>query len=107
MFDSDGNPVPSPFDSIPKGFWWAIVTFMVRGLYLALVKREAGWRLCVVFGALFATDCMRQTSCVPAVVPCNVRMGWNRQHCVLSCLQPAGKMQLPAPWRTQSLTSSF
>lgn len=28
---SDGNPIESPFTSVPKGFWWSIVTLVTVG----------------------------------------------------------------------------
>lgn len=29
--DDDGNLIQTPFDNIPQGFWWAIVTILTVG----------------------------------------------------------------------------
>ncbi|KXZ53950.1 hypothetical protein GPECTOR_6g868 [Gonium pectorale] len=42
--NSNGDPIVSPFESIPAGFWWAIVTVMTVG-YGDVVPISAGGRI--------------------------------------------------------------
>ncbi|PNH01919.1 Potassium voltage-gated channel subfamily A member 4 [Tetrabaena socialis] len=50
-FTSDGDPIVSPFESIPAGFWWAIVTVMTVG-YGDVVPISVGGRFVASFTML-------------------------------------------------------
>lgn len=75
MKDANGNELESPFSSIPKGFWWAIVTLMTVGYGDAypisvVGKIIAGFAMLLgviclalpisVIGATFTSDWMAQ-----------------------------------------------
>lgn len=62
-YDSDGNAVPSPFQSIPLAMWWAIIT-MTTGLCSAPLRSARCCCCCCGGASHYATAAAVRRVCV-------------------------------------------